>query len=488
MRNTSFTLQTQFVSRLNWLRLVVPRQLARVSNPGTNVTNREVLIGLMVPTMMVVLDFSMFGVTLPTIRDYFGIQSDAAAWLITAYTLPFMIMMPLYGRLGDGLGKRRLYLVSVSVFFTGISITLLAPNLAWLMVGRAVQGFGSAGVVPLAIAIISQWFPSDERGKALGTWSTIGPITSIAGPFLGGLLVDNFGWRTIFLPVLLVSLTAFVVILRKLPPLPGAAKVQFDFLQSFDWAGVVLLCATITTFLLFASSRLVTGVASLQDWRLLGVALLLAGSFIYWERRRENPFVNLKIFTHKTFTLASVSANIRMFCMSGINFVIPLYLTDIHNFTAASIGTMFMIHSGGLLITIRLGGQLADRWGSRWLVIWGLLLQVSVMLYLGNLPAAAPIWMVMAGLALNGLGGGLSMAALHRAAMNKITEAQVGTAAGLYSMTRLGGTVFGTALGGVILQSSLQSTALPIAAYQGTFLFVAGVGVLGVILGSRIAE
>ncbi|MFQ5614475.1 MAG: MFS transporter [Anaerolineae bacterium] len=447
-----------------------------------------ILIGLMVPMIMMSLNFSMFRVALPIIRDDFGIQADIAAWVMTVYTLPFMIFMPLYGRLGDAFGRRRLYLIGITVFLTGTVIAVLAPNLGWLMAGRAVQGLGTSSFVPLSMAIISQRFPPGERGQALGTWNSVMPFMGMISPVLGGLLIDHLGWRTIFGPVLVAGLVGFLTLRGRVPPTPGVERDQAAFLRSFDWGGVALLGLTVTSLLFYASSRPITGVAALQDWRLLGLTLLLLGGFVYWERRRARPFVDLSILTNKIFRVASLSAGVRMFAMSGIGFLIPLYLADVHALNAAATGLLLMVHAGALFATLRLGGLLADRWDGRWLVVLSLSSQAAMMVYLGLLPATAPLWAVAAGVVAHGLGAGFSLATLHRAAMARIPEEQSGMAAGLYSMVRFAGTVFGTALGGVILQSGLSRGALPIQAYQTVFLFIAGVALLGALTGFGLQE
>jgi MFS family permease len=374
------------------------------------------------------------------------------------------------------------------IFMLGTAITLLAPSLGWLMLGRAVQGFGSAGINPLCIAIISQLFAANERGKVMGTWNSIIPLTNMIGPSIGGLLIDQFGWRSIYLPIFLGSLVAMLVAVKKIPNLPGAAQAEPGFLRRFDWGGVTLLAGTLSSLLFFASSRPVTGVAALQDWRLLAAALLFLTAFIYWEKRRANPFLNLTIFKHRIFSLASVGSGIRMFSMSGINFLMPLYLVDLYALNAATSGIMLTLHATALLLTIRFGGQMADRLGSRWPVALSMAIQTVTLVYLALLPADVPVWLVGAGIVSHGLGAGLSLAALHRAAMDKISEAQTGVAAGIYSMIRFGGSVFGTALGGVLLQAGLDMSLAPVEAYQAVFWFIAGVSLIGMLLGLGLKE
>jgi MFS family permease len=162
-----------------------------------------VLIGVMAPSLMVGMDHHTFGVALPTVRASFGLDADTTAWASMIYSLPFMTLMPLYGRLGDELGKRRLLLFGIAVFLFGTGILLLAPSLTWYMIGRAVQGVGTAGFVPLSIALIAQWFPANERGKIMGSWNSIVPLSGLVFPYFSGLLIDAYGWRAVY-PIIMV--------------------------------------------------------------------------------------------------------------------------------------------------------------------------------------------------------------------------------------------------------------------------------------------
>ena len=122
----------------------------------------------------------------------------------------------------------------------------------------------------------------------------------------------------------------------------------------------------LVSLLFFTSSRPITGVPALQDWRLLGGCLLLFALLVLWERRRRQPYVDLSLFARPTFAFASLCAGLRMFLMSSISFVTPLYLTDIHGLSASAVGIVLALQAGALFIVSRAGGQLADRWGSRW--------------------------------------------------------------------------------------------------------------------------
>ena len=441
---------------------------------------KRILVSLMFPSMLMPLISSMSRVALPIIRDDFQIQADMTAWVAAIFTLPFMVLMPVYGRLSDGLGKRRLILAGIIIFSIGTAITLLAADLAWLMAGRAIQGIGVSGMMPLGMAFISSIFRAEERGKALGTWSTVGPTVAFIGPLAAGFLIAGWGWRAAFIPPLLVGVIAFLVVKKRVPS--GLSQIKPDFLQTFDWAGVILLAVSMTMFLFYLSSRPITGVAPLQDWRLLTVTIVLMGGFVWWEKQHKNPFVDFKIFANRIFSLGSFSASMRMFTMGGTGFLIPLYLVDVYDLSAAHLGVMLMINPGAMTIMVRFGGQIADRWGSRWPVVVGLAVQGSVAIIFSQLSATTSLWVTAAVLAYHGLGAGLMLAALHRAVMGNVSEEKMGSGAGLYSMLRFVGVVIGTSLAGVFLQNYLDQGLPVVTAYQNVFPVFAIFSFIGLVV------
>ncbi len=445
-----------------------------------------ILIGLMTPLVMVVLQGAMVAVALPDIRSSFDSQADLMAWVVTGFTLSFMILMPLYGRLGDGFGKRTLLLVGIIIFLVGTCISILASSLPLLILGRVIQGAGASAVMPLTIAMISELFPANQRGRVLGTWNSVSPGSSVATTLLSGLLIATRGWRSVFGPALAVGLLAPFVLRRNVPDVPGNAKASF--LRTFDWVGMMLLSATVTALLFYVSSRTITGVPAMRDWRLLIVVSVLAGSFILWEKRRPNPFISLDIFTHKSFTQASVCAAARMFALASIIFLIPLYLVDVLELDVAGVGVVLAIHAGALFATMQPGGLVADRRGSRWPVVVGLSVQVGVLVYFALLSSAVTLPLIIIGLAVHGLGAGLAQAPLDRAATRDMPQAQIGAAAGVYSMIRFGGAMLGPTLVGVLLQQGLDRGLSPVDAYQVAFWLVASVTSVGVLVGFTLRE
>ena len=446
----------------------------------------HILVSLMFPATLMPMVSTMSRVALPVIRDSFELPADVTAWVDAAFFLPFMVFMTVYGRLSDGLDKRRLIMAGIVIYTGGTGVVLSAAGLTWLVIGRSVQGIGAAAMMPLSIALISSLFRAHERGRALGTWSTIGPATGFLGPLAAGLLVSAYGWRGAFGPPLVFGLIALLAVYRGVPPRPGPVVPRF--LRTFDFAGATLLAAWAVSFVFYLSSRSITGVAPLHDWRLLLAALLLLSVFIWWEKRRKSPFVSLGIFSGRMFLRGSACASIRMVGMGSLGFLIPLYLVDVHRVGPTQLGGLLMISAGAMTLIVRFGGWMSDRWGSRLPVVIGLAVQTLVMFTFSRLPENAPTVMVAGVLGINGLGVGLMLAALHRAVMRDISEAQMGSAAGLYSMLRFLGAVVGTAASGVLLQVFLDASLPTIEAYQNTFLVFAAFPLLGIAVGSSLRE
>lgn len=450
------------------------------------VKSRSILIALSFPTIAMILNGSMFGVALPTIRDQFGMSADMAAWLTIAFSLPFMMLMPLFGRLGDELGRANLLMTGLAIFCLGSLLSYQADSLPLLFVGRLIQGAGSSGVTPLSLAIIAQRFSEGERGKAMAAWNSTAPATSIFAPSIGGFMVDHLGWRSIFLPALVVGILAMFIIRWKVPPLRD--RPNWAILRTFDWGGTVLLAGLITFVVLYVSSRPVTGVEPFMDWRLLSGGILFGFSFVRIERRHPRPLVNLDILKIHDFRMASLSAAMRMSMMAGIGFLIPLYLKDNYGLSASRIGLLATAHSISLFVTIRKGGALADQYPNRWLVSVGMTLQLLAMAYFAFLPQGASLTLITAGIVVHGLSAGLSLGALHRTAMGSTDEAHSGSAAGVYSMTRFAGSMLAVAIAGIILQNGLDRGLTVLNAYQVVYAFLALTGVVGVLLALRLQE
>ncbi len=443
-------------------------------------SHRKLLIALMAPTLSVITMLAMFAVAIPSLRAEFSLTEDVASWLQVAYAMPFMMSMPLYGRLANGLGARRLLLLGLALFTSGTVLLMFLDTLPMIFLARAIQGIGAGGVNPMSMAIIMHHAPDNRRGNMLGTWNSIGPISGMLGPLAGGVLIDLFGWRSIFGLALAVAIPAMVLAWRGIPfderdPDTSGREV----LRAFDWPGVMLFNAAIILFVFYLSSRPITGLSALTDWRLAVGGLIFAVLFVKRQRGRRNPFIRLSIFRNRNFSFASVCVSIRMALMGGITFVAPLYVTDLFSLSATAAGAVITLHSFALLVTMRLGGVLVDRYHSRMQIIAGLAIESVAMLALALLPPQAGLAPVLSAVAVHGLGAGLCLAALHLFALSSVRRDQSATAAGLYSMVRFAGSMFGQAVGGVVLFAGISRFGLTGAGYTPVFVFYLLLSLLG---------
>jgi MFS family permease len=428
---------------------------------------------------MVVLNLAMINVALPAIREDFSAPADLMAWVITIYMLPYVAMMPLYGRLGDELGIRRMLLLGMGLFLAGTTVNVLSQSLPLLLLGRFIQGLGAGSVPPLAIAMITRVFSLETRGHALGQWNSIGPVAAVTGSLVGGVIIDALGWRTTFFVPLFAGAAAVTMVYRTVHSSEQSARLRD--LRGFDWLGVLLLSATLAFLLFYITSRPITGRQPFTDWRLLLVTVILFVAFLWHERRVDASFVDLSLLGDGTYLKVCVVAAMRMFVMSGISFLTPLYLADLKELSATAIGVISMIRSAGLFPTMYFGGRVADRWGSRLPMVLGMSVQTVSIALLVISGEGRNVVLVVLGLVLNGLGAGVVLPALHRAAMSGSDGERGGTAAGLYSMIRFWGMMLGTAVVGVLLQALLDQGATELTSYRLAFVSTIVVGFLGAV-------
>lgn len=440
--------------------------------------NRTIL-GLMIPFFSLVLNLAMFSVAVPAIRDDFGLLADTTSWVILAYIIPYVLFMPFHGRMGDLLGPRNLIVVGILVYAAGTAVCMLAPGLGMLFAGRIIQGAGGAGVNPLSLSIISREFDLQSRGRAMATWNAAGPFTGTVAPIIAGVLIDAFSWRSIFAPMVVAAVLAAAALLLLVPADPPVRRKR-GMVRAFDWTGMLLTATTLTGFVLFLSSRPITGRAPFTDWRLgtaFAVSVLL---WVIWERRQSVPFVAITLFRQRQFSVASWCVSVRMLLLGALTFLVPLYAADVLNVPAANTGILVTIHAGALLVTMRFGGRLADVWNRRWAVVIGMGGQTLMMLTLGILPQVGAVVFGIP-IALHGAFAGLSLASLHHVAIHEVPTANRGIGAGTYSMTRFVGSMLGASVMGVVLEAALAAAPTVQAAYQRSFLVAAAVGLVGVL-------
>ncbi len=389
---------------------------------------------------MIMLDNTAVNVALPSIQKDFGASLSSLEWTVNAYTLTFAVLLVTGGRLGDIFGRRRMFLFGVVVFALASATIGFSPSDSWLVGWRAVQGIGAAFMMPATLSIISNAFPPEERGKAIGTWAGVSAIALAAGPLLGGWLTQDVSWRAIFFINLPVAVGAVVVTLF-------AAHESRDETvgRSVDIPGIAAMTVALTS-LVFA---LVEG----NSWGwgspgILGLLALSVGAFAAFmaiERRAKAPIVDFEALRSKQFLGANLVAFMVSFGMLAMFFFLALYMQNILGFSPLEAGVRFLPSTVVIIFAGPIAGRLADRFGPRPLMVSGLLITAVALAWQSRIGVDTSYSFLVGAFVLMGLGIGLVMSPMSMAAMNAVDRTKAGVASGTLSTFRMVGGTFGVA-------------------------------------------
>jgi EmrB/QacA subfamily drug resistance transporter len=399
---------------------------------------------------MIMLDNTVVNVALPSIQRDLGASLSALEWTINGYTLSFAVLLATGGRLGDIFGRRLTFLIGVVVFAASSATAGLAPDTTSLVVSRIVQGVGAALMMPATLSIVTDAFPPQERGKAMGTWAGVSALALAVGPVLGGFLTEHVSWRAIFylnIPVAIGAVTAALFAVRESRDTTVGREV--------DYLGVVTLTAALTALVL----ALVEGNA--WGWGSPGIVALLAGaglglaSFVAVELRVEVPMVEFRFFSDRNFLGAVVVALIVSFAMLGVFFFLALYMQNILGYSALEAGVRFLPSTLMIVIVAPIAGRLADRIGPRWLIAAGLAIVAASLYSFSGIAVDSSYGELLPGFMLLGIGIALTMSPMTSAAMNAVAVEKAGVASGVLSMFRMVGGSLGVAVTGAIFQGAV---------------------------------
>ncbi|WP_205698950.1 MFS transporter [Conexibacter sp. SYSU D00693] len=396
---------------------------------------------------MVMLDNTVVNVALPAIQEDLGASISGLEWTINAYTLSFAVLLVAGGRLGDLFGRRRMFLFGVVVFAAASGLIALAQTETWLVTFRAVQGLGAAFMMPATLSIITQAFPPEERGKAIGTWAGASAVALAIGPVVGGLLVESVSWQSIFLLNLPVAVLAVVVTLF-------AAQESRDETApaKVDVPGTAALTLGLASLVLALVEGNTWGWGSTEVVALLAAAVVGLVAFAVVETRVAHPMVDFSFFRDRTFFGANVVAFIVSFAMLAMFFFLALYMQNVRGYDALEAGVRFLPSTLVIIVAGPVAGRLADRVGPRPLIASGLLLVAISLFWQGHLaPDTSYAATLLPSFVLMGLGMGLVMSPMSLAAMNAVDRTKAGVASGTLSMSRMVGGTFGVAAMGALI-------------------------------------
>jgi EmrB/QacA subfamily drug resistance transporter len=389
-----------------------------------------VLISTILASSMAFIDGTALNVALPVIQFDLQASGGQLLWVVNGYLLMLAALILVGGDLGDEFGRKRVFMFGIALFLLSSIACGLAPSITFLIAARVLEGIGGAVMIPGSLAIIATYFHERERGQAIGTWSAATTLVTVAGPALGGLLANAGLWRGVFLINLPLGVVALLILSRKVPESRSLdASGRIDLLGSML---AVLGLAGITYGFITVPNR------GFGDWRAAGplvFGLLALIGFILVEARSPYPMLPLNLFKSRIFTGTNL---LTFFLYAAINvgpFFLSLNLVQVQGYNPALAGFAFLPFAAALSLLSRLAGRLADRLGARPLLIagpfisgWGYFL----MAFAGLTRGPMDYWVTFfPGVAVLGVGMGLTVAPLTSAVMGSVAEDHAGIASGV---------------------------------------------------------
>jgi EmrB/QacA subfamily drug resistance transporter len=396
---------------------------------------------------MVMLDNTVVNVSLPAIQRSLHASLSSLEWTVNAYTLTFAVLMVTGGRLGDIFGRRKMFLFGVVVFGISSAAIGLAPTDTALVAFRAVQGIGAAFMMPATLSIITQAFPPEQRGTAIGTWAGVSALALAIGPVVGGFLTEQVSWRAIFFinPPIAVVATAVTLF---------AARESRDETvgRTVDYAGIASLTVGLTALVLALVEGNAWGWGSPRIVGLFVIALVALPAFVQIERTVRAPMIDFAFFRSPTSVGANLVGFLVTFAMFASFFFITLYLQNVLSYSPLETGVRFLPATLVIMVTGPIAGRLTDKVGPRPLLTIGLIIVGVSILIQSRITTHTSYWAVLfPGFTLLGLGLGLVMSPMSTAAMNAVDRTKAGAASGVLSMSRMVGSTFGVAIMGALV-------------------------------------
>lgn len=432
-----------------------------------------------VASFMISLDSLVVSTALPTIHRSLHASLATLEWTVNAYNLTFAVLLLTGAALGDRFGRRRMFIVGLSVFTAASAGCALAPTIGALITTRALQGCGAAMVMPLALTQVSGAFPAQQRGKALGIFSGVTGLATLSGPLIGGAVAQGLAWQWIFWLNLPLGLATIVLSVGRLDESHGAN-------DGLDLAGVILVTGGTLgiVWALVRGNDVGWDRAPIIGTLLAGAALVIA--FIRWEMRARAPMLPMRFFRVRAFTLANASNFCLFASLYGTTFMLAQYLQNSIGYGPLAAGLRLVPWTAMLLIFAPVAGSLADKFGERRFIISGLTMEFGGLAWLAVIatPQLAYARMVIP-LIISGIGNSMVIPTAQKAIVGAVKPHEVGQASGTLNMLRIFGGVFGIAVLGAVFASSGSYTTAQ--AFTNGFRPAMGVAALLAAIGAVAA-
>ena len=403
-----------------------------------------------------VMDFSIVSLALSSIAEEFDVTLRAVTWVaISTALVTSAIMLPL-GRVSDLTGRKKFHIAGMIFFVIGGIFAFSSQNLPTLITARVVMSIGSAMGQAVVFAIIVGVFPSKERGKALGMITTIVAIGAAAGPIMAGPIIQEFGWRTIFLVTVIPNVIGILVAVVILDDGRIGSAVR-KIGTKYDWLGAFASAAGLSLLILTISNPFAFDWGSIQIIGGLVLSVLLFALLVWWELRIPDPMLNLRFFKNSTFSWSTSTRFLGFAGGSATFFLMPIFVQSFMGYDQRSAGMIMFVGAVGMGLASQFSGRLSDKYGFRIFTFVGLGTMIVTNIVFSMFVADTPLGVVMPSLFLNGFGMGLWMAPNMSATLSTIGKGDLGSMSAFLNLVRNVGSVLGQAMAIAIIAGAMLS-------------------------------
>jgi multidrug resistance protein len=446
--------------------------------------NGKILALLFTGVLMGALDISIVGPAIPAIEQTIKVDHRSLSWIFSIYVLFNLVGVSLLSKLSDLYGRRNIYIFSVAVFALGSAVVALSQDITFLLIGRAVQGFGSSGIFPVASAVIGDIFPPEKRGRTLGMIGAVFGIAFIIGPVIAGVLLLWFDWNALFLVNLPIAAVVIFYSWRLLPSKRSLLKPHFD------WMGMILIAVLVSSFAYginnIEASDGFKGIFSIEVYPFLIITIITLLLFIFIEKRSPSPVVKIQLFDVKQIRIVGIVA-FGTGIIQAVTIFVPELAVNVFGVSTSEASFMLIPFVLAIAIGSPLAGRLIDKIGSRSIVMAGLLFAGSGLIIF-YLDSTSKVNFYTAGI-LMGLGSAmLQGSALRYIMLNEVQSSDRALGQGIITLFTSTGQMTGATLIGIIV----ASFTIRADGYSQSFMVIAiiafSVFLISFRLKSRIEE
>jgi EmrB/QacA subfamily drug resistance transporter len=450
-----------------------------MSQKNNDVNKSWVLVLTSVASLMAALDAMVVATALNAIRADLDASIGTLEWTMNAYSLSFAVLLLPAAAFGDRFGRRRMFIVGLTVFVAASAACALAANAGWLIAARTGQGAGGALIMPLAMALLGAVFPAEERGKALGIFSSITGLALIVGPVLGGAIAEGAAWQWIFWLNIPIGLAVIVLARRRIPESFGPGT-------TIDVPGFVLVTGAAISLVWVLMRGNDAGWTSREVIAAAAAGLVLSVAFVTWELRASHPMVPMRFFRSRAFS-SGIGASFLLYAgMYGVLFFLPQFLQSAQGHGPLATGLRLLPWTANLFAIAPIAGHLVDRIGARPLVVAGLVLQALGFAWIAVIATPdLPYAYLAVPLVLAGAGVSMAMPAVQNAILGSVAKAEVGQASGAFNMFRYLGGVSGIAIAVAVFDGTGGLSSAPAfnTGFAGAVAVSATLSLVGAVAG-----